>query len=68
MRIKQSRTFYTEEFRKKVLAVYYKSEESVAQLSERFDANIETVKSWYLDLILKGIKRVYLKRSIITSQ
>lgn len=46
MRTKRTRTFYAEEFRKKVLAVYYGSEESISQISERFDVNIETVRSW----------------------
>lgn len=46
MRTRRRRTFYSEEFRKKVLDVYYGGEESVAQISERFDVNIETVRSW----------------------
>ena len=46
MRTRRRRTFYTEEFRKKVLDVYYGSEESIAQISERFDVNVETVRSW----------------------
>lgn len=46
MRKRKTRTFYTEEFRNKVLAIYYGSEESIAQISERFDVKIETVRSW----------------------
>lgn len=46
MRTRRRRTFYAEEFRKKVLDVYYGSEESIAQISERFDVNVETVRSW----------------------
>lgn len=68
MRTKRSRTFYTEEFREKVLAVYYGSEESVAQISDRFDVNIETVRSWIFRSNSERIKRVSLNRPIIILQ
>ena len=45
-RKRRKRTFYANDFRERVLAVYHGTEESTAQIAKRFDVNIETVRSW----------------------
>lgn len=56
--VRRERTFYSKEFRERVLAVYFGSEESVSMIAQRFEVNLETLNSW--------IKR-YSKRSKVCS-
>ena len=42
----RERKYYTEEFKEKVLAVYNNSNETAAEVANRFHVNLDTVKSW----------------------
>jgi len=44
--VRRERKFYSKEFRERVLAIYYGSEESAALIAQRFEVNLETLNSW----------------------
>jgi transposase-like protein len=44
--VRRERKFYLEEFKERVLAAYYNSNESVAMVAQRFQVNRDTVSSW----------------------
>jgi transposase-like protein len=53
---RREKRFYSEEFKERVLAAYYSSNESVSKLAIRFAVNRDTLHSW-----------VYRKRTISVS-
>ena len=52
----RERRFYTDDFKEKVLAAYNNSDESASEIAQRFQVNLDTVKSW-----------VYRKRTVVSS-
>lgn len=76
LRQRQKRTFYSKEFREEVLTVYNGTEESAAQIAERFNVNIETVRSWIFrsnslkgkSVIFEGVNENPMKKEKLSPQ
>jgi transposase-like protein len=45
--VRRERTFYSEEFKKMVVAAYLNTEEPMSEIASRFKVNVNTVESWY---------------------
>ena len=75
-RKRRKRTFYSSDFKERVLAVYYSTEESVAQIAERFEVNIETLRSWIFranterkkSSIFEAVKEYSMKKEKLSPQ